>query len=73
MIDWTGSIPQGTSIDSVKQIQPEFLEIDWGNPKIFSDETRYYITKIKYNHDMLNMENYLSFVDNKYQGRFAHK
>ena len=73
MVYWTGSIPIGVSIDSVMQIQPDFIEIDWSNPIKEDNETRYIITKIKNNNDFLQMENYLSFVDNKYQGRFAHK
>ncbi len=73
MIHWTSSIPRGTSIDSIKNIQPDFLEIDWNDPEIYESETRYSITKIKNNRDILQMANYLSFVDNKYVGRFAHK
>ncbi len=73
MIDWTSSIPKGTSIDSVKIIQPDFIEIDWNNAVITDSETRYIITKIKNNNDPLKMENYLSFENNKYQGRFANK
>ena len=73
MIDWTSGIPMGTSIDSVKKISPDFLEISWIHPETYDREIRYAITKIKNNRDILKMENYLSFVDNKYQGRFAHK
>ena len=67
------NIPQGTSIDSVKQIQPDFIEIDRSNPVKSDSETRYIITKIKNSNDALQMENYLSFMDNKYQARFTHK
>lgn len=73
MIAWTDTIPKGSSVESVKKIQPGYLEIDWNNPDIFENETRYSITKIKNDYDALGMENYLSFVDGKYQGRFAHK
>lgn len=73
MIEWSDSIPRGASIDSVKQIQPDFIEIDWNNPLEGDGETRYIITKIRNNHDVLKMENYLVFVNNQYQGRFAQK
>lgn len=81
MIEWTDNIPMGTSIDSVKQIQPNFIEIDWNKPDTIdwiksdtlNNETRYFITKIKNDNDMLKMDNYLYFVNGKYQGRFAHK
>lgn len=73
MIDWTSNIPIGTSIDSIKKIQPNFIEIDWQHPAMNNGETRYTIIKIKNNYDVMKMENYLSFVENKYRGRFAHK
>ena len=73
MIRWSSNIPIGTSIDSVKAVQPKFLEIDWNHPRVFGNETQFIITRIKNNNDLLKMENYLSFVNNKYQGRFAHK
>ena len=69
--DW---VSKGAVVtDSVKKLQPDYLEIDWNNPEKFDDETRYIITKIKNNYDPLHMENYLSFIHNKYEGRFAHK
>ena len=47
--------------------------INWTDPETNDSVKMYTITKIKNNRDILKMENYLSFVDNKYQGRFAHK
>jgi len=73
MIDWASSIPKGTSIDSVKLIQPDFIQIDWKNPIIIDSEARYRIIKIKNDNDLLKMGNYLSFINDRYQGRFAHK
>lgn len=73
MINWSSSIPKWTCIDTVKQIQPDFIEIDWKNPIKSDSEARYINTKIKNSNDLLQMENYLSFADNKYQGRFANK
>ncbi len=73
MIAWTSSIPKGTSLDSVKQIQPDYIEINWKNPETFKNEQRFIISKIKGDNDILNMEYYLVFIDNKYQGQFAEK
>src|SRR5437868_3977941 len=73
MIKWAGEVPKGISVDSVKKLQPDFIEIDWSHPRILGDENEYIITKIKYDYDILKMENYLLFKNNKYQGRFAHK
>ena len=73
MIEWTSSIPVGTSIDSVKKCQPNYITIDWNNPIKNDSETTYSIIKIKNNMDVLGMENYLTFIDNKYQGRFGRK
>ena len=73
MIAWTSSIAKGTSLDSVKQIQPDYIEINWKNPETFKNEQRFIISKIKGDNDILNMEYYLVFIDNKYQGQFAEK
>ena len=73
MIHWADGIPQGTSIDYVKKIQPDFIVIDWEHPTVSNNEARYSITQIKNNRDILKMENYLSFIDNKFNARFAHK
>ncbi len=73
MIDWTSSIEIGTDIETVKKMQPEYLEIDWNQPDTFDNEIRYYIKNIKFDYDALKMTNYLVFIDGKYQGRFAHK
>ena len=73
MIDWTDNIKIDTNIQSVKDEQPDFIEIDWDNPILKENEKRFLITKIKGNRDILNMSNYLLFIDNKYQGRDSHK
>lgn len=73
MIDWTDNLELDLSIDNVKEQQPDFLKIDWDNPQIFENEKRYLILKIKGNNDPLGMNNFLVFIENKYQGRFAHK
>ena len=73
MISWTDSIPIGTGIDSVKKIQPGFIEIDWSNPQVNGNEYMFSIKRIRGSRDRLQMENYLSFVDKKYRGRFARK
>ena len=72
-ISWTDSIKLGTTIEAVKKDQPKFLEIDWDKPEVNGDEEKYHITSIKGNNDVLNMTNYLVFVDGKYQGRFSMK
>jgi len=73
MIDWSDNLELNLSIDDIKEKQPDFLEIDWDNPQIFENEKRYMILEIKGNNDPLGMNNFLVFIDNKYQGRFAHK
>lgn len=73
MINWTSTIPTGASLDSVKKNQPDFIEIDWDSPMVIDSVKNYLITKIKNNNDPLRMVNYISFINDKYQGRFAHK
>lgn len=73
MIKWTGSIKKGTDKEVVKQNQPNYLEIDWSNPDTINDRIRYEIINIKGNRDMLKMQNFVVFVDDKYVGRDAIK
>jgi len=72
-IKWADSIHEGTSIDSVKLMQPSFIEIDWSNPKILEQSKLYEIVKIKNNHDILNMQHFLVFKNNKYVMRSHRK
>lgn len=74
MIKWTDSIKIGSDIQSVKNSQPDFLEISWDKPmKIGKNETLYEIVEIDGNYDILKMSNFLRFEGNKYQGREATK
>ncbi len=66
-IDWINSIKQGVNINLIKKEQPDFIEIDWNNPKIIANEKWYELTKIKGNKDILQMTHYLIFVNDKYQ------
>ncbi len=75
-IRWADNINVGTDIQTVKNNQPDFLEIAWDKPdtSLLDNELLYEITKIKgNNYDPLNMTHYLVFVDGKYQGRRPHK
>lgn len=76
MIQWADSIKVGTDIKEVKQSQPDFVEVDWSQPAIIdtlANQTGYLIKSIKGNTDILKMENYLEFKNDKYIGRMAHK
>ncbi len=74
MLNWSKKIPIGTDLSIVKKDQPEFLEIDWGNPDTLENGmTRYYITEIKGNYDVLKMDYFIEFENNKFRGLFAHK
>ena len=73
MILWADNIPLGTSIDSVKRLQPDFIEVDWGNPNRSDTSKSFTIITIKGNSDKLKMRNTLNFVNDKYVGRFAIK
>jgi hypothetical protein len=72
-IHWLDSIPPGTHIDSVKQSQPSFLEIDWEHPQSFDSSKSYYIKKIKNSHDALKMSHRLVFVNEKFEMRISKK
>ena len=72
-IDWMDNIQVGTDIQTIKDSQPDFIEIAWDKPDTFNNELRYAIIEIKGNRDILNMSHYLSFSDDKYLGRSSHK
>lgn len=72
-IDWMDNIELGTRLEDVKTNQPDFIEIDWNKPDTLDNELRFRIKKIKGNNDILNMDHYLVFSDNKYTGRESHK
>ncbi|WP_430413170.1 hypothetical protein [Kordia sp.] len=73
MLDWIDTIEIGLNIEDVKNMQPDYLEIDWEDPQNFENEKWYLITKIKGNNDVLGMSNFLVFIDDKYQGREVRK
>ena len=73
MIRWADNIPIGTSLDSVKKLQPNYFVIDWNKPTVNGTCKSFAITEIKGNTDPLNMSNTLNFVNEKYIGRFARK
>lgn len=72
-IDWMDKIELGTSLEDVKKNQPDFVEIDWNKPDTLDEGLRFRIERIKGNNDILNMEHYLVFSDNKYTGRQSSK
>jgi hypothetical protein len=72
-VEWADQLKTGTSVDAVKKSQPDFVDIDWNKPDTVGQEERFRIKSIKGNSDVLQMANYLIFVDGKYQGRFAQK
>jgi hypothetical protein len=72
-IHWIDSIPQGAQIDSVKQSQPSFVEIDWEHPQYFDSSKSYYVKKIKNSYDVLKMSHRLVFVNDKFKMRISKK
>ena len=70
------SIELGTSLEDVKKSQPDFVEIDWEKPDTVDIDDlglRFRIIKIKGNNDILSMDHYLLFNDNKFGGRKSTK
>ncbi|HEV8514397.1 MAG TPA: hypothetical protein VGQ59_14045 [Cyclobacteriaceae bacterium] len=72
-IDWCDSIKIGATIDEVKRNQPNFFEINWNKPDTVENELRFRIVNIKGNRDILNMDHYLVFINNKFEGRSSYK
>lgn len=72
-IHWMDNLENQQNIEDVKSEQPNFIEIDWENPKTFDNQIWYMITNIKGNNDVLKMSHYLVFIDDKYQYRESKK
>lgn len=73
-IKWMDNLESGLSIENVKEIQPDFVEIDWEKPAIIDQNEKWYmIIDIKGNYDFLNMSHFLVFTDNKFQYRESKK
>lgn len=72
-IVWLDKIEKNESIETIKKTQPHFIEVDWENPIIIDNETRYEIIKIKGNSDPLGMQHFLVFIDGRYYGRNSKK
>ena len=72
-IDWMDKIELGTRLADVKKNQPDFVTVDWNKPDTLDEGLRFRIEKIKGNNDILDMEHYLVFSDNKYTGRQSSK
>jgi hypothetical protein len=73
MINWADNLPLGTSIDSVKKMQPDFIVIDWDKPSKSDSSKSFTIIKINGSSDALKMTTTLNFVNERYIGRFAKK
>ena len=72
-IAWIDNIEFKTDIEVVKKSQPNFVEIDWGNPEKKDNENWYYVINIKGSNDPLGMSHQLIFIDNKFDRRESHK
>jgi hypothetical protein len=72
-IAWMDQLNHGLSFEDIKRQKPDFIDIDWENPLIINNEKWYAIDKIKGSNDILNMQHYLVFEDNKYKGRNSIK
>jgi hypothetical protein len=72
-IHWADNINLGSDIETVKKSQPKFVKISWDKPLVIENENYYEIVEIEGNNDFLNMQNFLVFIDGKYQGRESKK
>jgi len=72
MIEWTDNILIGMHIEQIKLKQPKFLIIDWQNPDTIKNSVLYEI-KVQSKNDILRMQNFLVFRDNKFVRRESRK
>jgi hypothetical protein len=72
-IHWMDRIAPGTSMDSVKRSQPDFVTLDWAHPEQSGNVAYVLVTDIKGSHDTLNMRHELVFRDGKFERRHSGK
>ncbi|WP_299121715.1 hypothetical protein [uncultured Winogradskyella sp.] len=72
-INWADNLQEGISLESAKNRQPYYIEVDWENPQTIEDQKWYLIIKIKGNNDPLRMSHYLVFSKDKYLYRESKK
>lgn len=72
-IHWMDNIPLGSAVSDVQLRQPDFVEIDWNSPDTVNGAVRFSVRKIKGNSDVLKMDQYLMFTNDRYQGRLSRK
>ena len=72
---WSDNIPKHSTIEQVKESQPDYVIIDWDNPEVLDDSGNrmFHVKAIKGNRDMLKMGYYLEFDAKGFVARFAHK
>lgn len=80
MVKWADEeIPLGVSVDSVKSLQPDYLEIAWEHPDTISftkDSSMVILFSVGLKtstFDLLKMENLLMFQNDEYVGRDIRK
>ena len=72
-IDWMNKLDSTMTITDVIMIQPDFLEIDWNKADTVDYDIIFDISKIKGNHDILNMQHSLVFRDSVFRNTMSHK
>ena len=73
MVAWSDNLEQGLNVETVKKLQPDYLEIDWETPFTVDGEKWYLITEIGWNWDPLEMSNFLVFDNHGYARRESKK
>ena len=73
MIEWTDGLEIGSTIEEVKNSQPEYLKVDWDHSHVIDSVKWFEIIYIKGNQDLLRMQNFLSFDKDGYAGRESMK
>ena len=72
-IDWMDKLDSTMTIADIKEMQPDFLEIDWNKPDTMDNDIVFDISKIKGNRDILNMQHSLVFRDSVFWDIMSHK
>jgi hypothetical protein len=71
-IIWLNNLETGTSLESIKESQPDFIEIDWNKPDTAGYKS-YYKVSVDGSTNILNKTHELVFIRGRFQGCSHHR
>lgn len=70
-IMWINDLETGAAIETIKSVQPSFVEINWGKPDTVNYKL-YYLVTINGSKNILDKTHHLVFRNNRFLGCSHH-